>query len=90
MKNNTRPGLRTTEFWLALAIVIGSAVAATYSETDIGRMASLVAAALVTAGYGFTRSGVKRVEVAGNIAAKDRLDLMKMQAAQAAQQGRGK
>lgn len=79
---NTRPGIATTEFWLALAIVIGSAVAATYAETDIGRIAGLVAAALVTAGYGFTRAGVKRTEAAAQAGAEERAFLTKMQADQ--------
>jgi hypothetical protein len=31
MMNNTRPGLKTTEFWLAMIVAIGGAVAAIYS-----------------------------------------------------------
>lgn len=84
---NTRPGLRTTEFWLALIVTLGGAAAGIYAEAQWAQVVGILAATLVTAGYGFSRSGVKRVEVAGNIAAKDRLDLMKMQAMQ---QGKGK
>lgn len=80
MKNNTRPGLKTTEFWLALAVTIGGAVAAVYAETDIGRVAGMVAAALAAAGYGFTRANLKRTEVAAQAGAEDRAFMTKMQA----------
>lgn len=78
-KNNTRPGLKTTEFWLALLVTVMGAIAATYAETDIGRTAGMVSAALATAGYGFVRSNVKRVEVAGKVAAAERADMIRMQ-----------
>ena len=53
MKNNTRPGLKTTEFWLALIVTIVGSIAAVYADTDIGRTAGMVSAALAAAGYGF-------------------------------------
>ena len=85
MKNNTRPGLKTTEFWLALGVAIVGAIASVYADTDIGRVAGMVSAALAVAGYGFARSNVKRVEVAGAVTSAERADMIKMQLAQ--QQG---
>lgn len=85
--NNTRPGLKTTEFWLAMIVTIGGMVASVYAEAQWAQVAGMVAAALAAAGYGFSRAGVKRTEVAVKAAAAERLDLMKMQAAQ---QGKGR
>lgn len=88
--NNTRPGLRTTEFWLALIVTIVGSIATVYADTDIGRTAGLVSIALAAAGYGFTRAQVKRVEVAGKVAAAERYDLVKMQLQQQFAQKEGK
>lgn len=57
--NETKPGLKTTEFWLALAVTVGGAVASVYADTDVGRVAGIVAATLASAGYGFARASVK-------------------------------
>ena len=58
---NPKPGLKTTEFWLALAVLVLGAAASVYAESDLGRMAGMVAATLASAGYGFARSSVKKV-----------------------------
>lgn len=57
--NETKPGLKTTEFWLALVVTVGGAVASVYAETEIGRVDGIVAATLASAGYGFARSSAK-------------------------------
>lgn len=57
-----KPGIRTTEFWLALGVVILGAVASVYTESEWGRIAGTVAAALVAAGYGFSRMVTKAAE----------------------------
>ena len=80
--NNTRPGLKTTEFWLALIVTLGGAVAGIYAEAQWAQVAGILAATLVTAGYGFTRAGVKRTEAAAQAGAEERVFLTKMQADQ--------
>jgi hypothetical protein len=59
-----KPGILTTEFWLALIIVIAGAFASQYAETPAGQIAGVAAGALVAAGYGFARSQVKKFEAA--------------------------
>lgn len=54
-----RPGIKTTEFWLALAVALGGLLAAHYAEKDWAQIAGLVAAALASMGYGYSRKGVK-------------------------------
>lgn len=54
-----RPGYRTTEFWLALAVVVGSAVQSAYATEPWAKAAGMIAGALAAAGYGFARSAVK-------------------------------
>jgi len=56
-----KPGLKTTEFWLALVVTVGGAVASVYAETEVGRVAGIVSATLASAGYGFARASVKKV-----------------------------
>jgi hypothetical protein len=56
----TRPGLRTTEFWLALAVVILGALATTFSTEPWAQIAGTIAAALSAAGYSFARTAAKR------------------------------
>ncbi len=79
-QKTTRPGIRTTEFWLALAVCIGGACAAIYVDEDWAKVAGLASSTLVAAGYSFCRQGVKRVEAAGIVAAAERYDVMKIQA----------
>lgn len=78
MNDKTRPGLKTTEFWLALIVTVIGAIAGVYAETDIGRVAGLVAATLAAAGYGFSRAGVKRTEAAAQAGAAERAFLTEM------------
>lgn len=57
-----RSGIKTTEFWLAMGVALAGALASVYAEAEWAKVAGLVAAALATAGYGFSRSHVKAVE----------------------------
>lgn len=57
---NTKPGIFTTEFWLALIVTLGGTVAATYAEAQWAQVAGLTAATLAAAGYGFARTSIKR------------------------------
>ncbi len=85
MKSLTRAGIRTTEFWLALLAFVAINLAALYSDQPWAHLAAIVGDAIVAAGYGFARSSVKRTEVAAESAANERRDVIKMQAAAAAQ-----
>ncbi len=55
----TRPGIRTTEFWLALIVVLGGELSAAYSSQPWAQVVGHVAAALSALGYGFSRARVK-------------------------------
>ncbi len=57
-----RPGIKTTEFWMALAVVVFSSLAAMYAEKEWAQVAGVVGAALASAGYGFARSQAKQGE----------------------------
>lgn len=54
-----KPGILTTEFWLALAAHVGGFVAAFYSQTDIGQVAGFVLAVVAALGYTLSRTLVK-------------------------------
>ena len=55
-----KPGLKTTEFWLALAaIVLVSLPQAFGDDNSWVKLAGIVGAALIAAGYIFGRSMVK-------------------------------
>ena len=69
--NETRPGILTTEFWLALIVTLLGALAAVYAE-PWAQVAGLVAAALAAAGYGFSRASVKRTDLAARAGAAER------------------
>lgn len=57
-----KAGIKSTEFWLAAVVAVAGALAAVYSEAEWAQVAGLVAAALASAGYGFSRSQVKATE----------------------------
>ena len=79
---NTRPGLKTTEFWLALIVTLGGAVAGVYAEAQWAQVAGMLTSALVVAGYGFSRANVKRTEVAAQAGAAEHATMLRLQAAQ--------
>ena len=54
-----KPGLRTTEFWLAICVATMCSVAAVYSKYEWAQVAGTIGAALTAAGYGFSRASVK-------------------------------
>lgn len=58
-----KPGLLTTEFWMAITVIALGAIASQYAESPIAQMGGQLAAALAAAGYGFSRSKVKGAEV---------------------------
>ncbi len=54
-----KPGLQTSEFYMAMAVVLLGALASVYADAEWAKAAGMVAAALASAGYGFARSKVK-------------------------------
>jgi len=63
MTNNTtpvKPGIRSTEFWLALVATILVSLAGVYTEAEWAKVAGIIGAALVSAGYSLSRAQVKR------------------------------
>ena len=59
-KAEPKPGVRTTEFWLALAVALGGAVATVFEEHPAAKIAGILASTLAAAGYGFSRAIAKR------------------------------
>lgn len=60
MNDQPKPGVKTTEFWLALTVVLAGAIASVYSDREWAKVAGIIASTLAAAGYGFQRSLVKR------------------------------
>lgn len=54
-----KPGIRTTEFFLALIVTVGGALATVFAEPEWAKVAGIIAAVLSSAGYGFMRTGLK-------------------------------
>lgn len=55
-----KPGLRTSEFWLALVVTIFGAASSVFSHNQWAQLAGIVAAAMASAGYGWSRGTAKR------------------------------
>ncbi len=55
-----KPGIGTTEFWLAVVVTIIGSISAVYSSTQWGQVAGMVCATLASAGYGFSRTVLKK------------------------------
>lgn len=55
-----KPGIKTTEFWLALAVAVLGALSAAYVEAEWAKVAGILAAALASLGYGAQRAAVKK------------------------------
>lgn len=56
---NMKAGIKSTEFWLAMVVALAGALATVYAEAQWAQVAGMIAAALATAGYGFSRAKVK-------------------------------
>jgi len=54
-----KPGILTTEFFLALMVTVMGSLSAVYAEAEWARVSGIVAAAMSSAGYGFSRARVK-------------------------------
>lgn len=56
-------GMKTSEMWITVSVVVMGAVAATFSDQPWAQAAGAIAAALASAGYGLSRSRVKQQEI---------------------------
>jgi len=55
-----KPGIQTTEFWMALVVAVLLAVGAAYTNNTAGMIAGAVASAFVAMGYGAKRTELKK------------------------------
>jgi len=55
----TKPGIKTTEFWLALFVAVCGGLSAVYIEDDWAKILGVLASALSSVGYGIARAQVK-------------------------------
>jgi hypothetical protein len=62
MKRLMKPGIKTTEFWLALLVAALGGLSAAYAESEWARVAGIIAAAIASLGYGSARARVKTEE----------------------------
>jgi hypothetical protein len=57
---NVKPGIKTTEFWVSMAAVVFLSLTSIYSDEKWAQLAGVIGTSLVAAGYGFSRTGVKK------------------------------
>jgi hypothetical protein len=57
--NETRPGIKTTEFWLALAVAVLGGLSAAFIDETWAKVAGVIAAAISSVGYGIARAQAK-------------------------------
>jgi Ser/Thr protein kinase RdoA (MazF antagonist) len=69
-----KPGLKSSEFWMATVVVSLGAVASVYAEAEWAKAVGMIAAALASAGYGFSRARVKGAEVEGQYRVEENRD----------------
>lgn len=55
-----KAGILTSEFWLAIIATLLAALAIVYASSPLAQVAGIVAAALISAGYGFQRTTIKK------------------------------
>lgn len=59
MSNEPRPGIKTTEFWLALLVAILGGLSVAFATEDWAKVAGVIAAAISSVGYGISRAQIK-------------------------------
>jgi hypothetical protein len=71
-----KPGRSSTEFLLISLVTIAGFATTYWSGTVWGEIAGIVVAAGAALGYSAHRAGVKRLQVAGQVAAAERADVL--------------
>jgi len=56
-----KPGIATTEFWLAMAVALMGGLAVAFVDSPWAKVAGVVSAALSSLGYGYQRTALKAV-----------------------------
>ena len=65
---NEKPGWKTTEFWLAMVVVVLGALPQAFdAESPWVKLGGILASALAAAGYGFSRGMVKTDQSVTNV-----------------------
>lgn len=54
-----RPGWKTTEWYLALAVAVMGGLATAFADKEWAKVAGVLAAALASVGYGMSRAATK-------------------------------
>jgi hypothetical protein len=57
-----KAGIKTTEFWMAMLVALAGALAVVYADAQWAKVAGMIAMALSSAGYGFSRSQAKAAD----------------------------
>lgn len=59
VRTPAKAGVRTTEFWVAVAAQLLCGAAVVWADSDVARLGGMLGAALVSSGYGMARARVK-------------------------------
>lgn len=59
-RHKHKPGLKTTEFWLALLVTASGIAATVWSSKPWAQALGMFSSALTAAGYAFARAHVKK------------------------------
>lgn len=59
MTTKIKPGRKSTEFWMALAVALLGGLATVFASSPWAQVAGIVAAAIASLGYGASRAKVK-------------------------------
>ncbi len=57
-----KPGINTSEFKMAVAVLMLIAIGSAWTDSPVAEAAGYIGAALTTAGYGFVRASAKKSE----------------------------
>ena len=84
MTTQIKPGGKSTEFLLVSLVTIAGLTTTYFAGTVWAEIAGIIVAGGLVLGYSANRSSVKRLQVAGQVAAAERVDVMTMNREQAA------
>ena len=61
--SSVKPGIQSTEFWMAMFVVLAGTLASVYTDQQWAKVAGTLSATLMAMGYGFQRMRVKQPAV---------------------------
>lgn len=71
-----KPGRKSSEFLIIALVTIAGLVTSQYAGTVWGEIAGIVVAGAAALGYSAHRASVKKLQVAGQVAAGERADII--------------